>query len=110
MRSDQEIYNDIGSVLLSIAPENAIKIILYAKLEPESDCGEFTYDYVDKQGDQHWVTETADASERLLDLLVELRNFFVENFKSQEKPFWHGCEVTVNIETLKINIDFKYEN
>lgn len=110
MRSDQEIYNDIGSVLLSIAPGDAVKIILCAKLEPESDSGEFTYDYIDKQGNQHWVTETADASARLLDLLVELRNFFVDNFKSQEKPFWHGCEVTVNIETLKINIDFKYED
>ena len=74
------------------------KIILCATLDPESDCGEFTYDYVDKHGHQHWVTETADASARLLDLLVELRNFFVDNFKSQEKPFWHGCEVTVNIE------------
>ncbi|HDP0318178.1 TPA: DUF600 family protein [Salmonella enterica subsp. enterica serovar Concord] len=109
MRSDQEIYNDIGSVLLSITPSNAAKIILCAKLEPESDSGEFTYDYVDKQGNQHWITETADASERLLDLLVELRYFFVDNFKSQEKPFWHGCEVTLNVETLKINFDFKYD-
>lgn len=28
MRTDQEIYNDIGSVLLSIAPENASKVIM----------------------------------------------------------------------------------
>lgn len=110
MRESQDIYNDIGSVLLSIAPDTAEKIILCATLDPESDCGEFTYDYVDKHGHQHWVTETADASAKLLDLLVELRYFFVDNFKSQEKPFWHGCKVTVNIETLKINIDFKYED
>ncbi|ECG5862891.1 immunity protein YezG family protein [Salmonella enterica] len=110
MRSDQDIYNDIGSVLLSITPDDAVKIIMCAALEPESDCGEFTYDYVDRQGNQHWITETADASERLLDLLIELRNFFVDNFKSQEKPFWHSCEVTVNVETLKINIDFKYDD
>ncbi|ALZ95445.1 hypothetical protein [Leclercia adecarboxylata] len=110
MRESQDIYNDIGAVLLSIAPEDAVEIILNAKLEPESDCGEFTYDYVDKQGNQHWVTETADASARLLDLVVELRNFFVDNVQSLEKPFWQGCEVTVNVETLRINIDFKYEN
>jgi len=42
--------------------------------------------------------------------LVELRNFFVDNVQSLEKPFWRGCEVTVNVETLRINIDFKYEN
>lgn len=110
MRQSQDIYNDIGSGLLSIAPDTAEKIILCATLDPESDCGEFTYDYVDKQGHQHWVTETADASARLLDLLVELRNFFVDNVQSLEKPFWRGCEVTVNVETLRINIDFKYEN
>ncbi|MDU1027633.1 MAG: hypothetical protein E7A38_18930 [Leclercia adecarboxylata] len=55
MRESQDIYNDIGAVLLSIAPEDAVEIILNAKLESESDCGEFTYDYVDKQGHQHWV-------------------------------------------------------
>ena len=81
MRSDQDIYNDIGSVLLSIAPDDVVKIIFCATLEPESDCGEFTYDYVDRQGKKHWITETADASERLLDLLIELRDFFVDNFK-----------------------------
>ena len=32
MRSDQDIYNDIGSVLLSITPSDAVKIILCAKL------------------------------------------------------------------------------
>ncbi len=47
MRESQDIYNDIGAVLLSIAPEDAVEIILNAKLESESDCGEFTYDYVD---------------------------------------------------------------
>lgn len=55
MRQSQDIYNDIGSVLLSIAPDTAEKIILCATLDPESDCDEFTYDYVDKQGHQHWV-------------------------------------------------------
>ena len=68
MRESQDIYNDIGAVLLSIAPEDAVEIILNVKLEPESDCGEFTYDYVDKQGNQHWVTETADASARKINI------------------------------------------
>lgn len=52
MRESQNIYNDIGSVLLSIAPDTAEKIILCATLDPESDCGEFSYDYIDKQGNQ----------------------------------------------------------
>lgn len=80
MRSDQGIYNDIGPALLSLAFENALKIIFCAKLEPESDCGEFTYDYIDKQGVQDWVTDTENSSEKLLELLFELRNFFVDDF------------------------------
>ena len=110
MRTDQEIYNDIGSILLSIAPDDAKNIILCAKLEPESDSGEFTYDYIDNHGGQHWLTETRDASEKLLDLLVELRGVLVDAFKSQEKSFWHSCEISINIDDLKINITFGYND
>ncbi|MBK5647338.1 MAG: hypothetical protein I4N51_09775, partial [Acinetobacter sp.] len=106
MRTEQEIYNDIGEVILSIAPENAQKIIVQSILAKESDCGEFTYDYIDSQGIKQWVKDTKNASELLLDLLVELRTYFVENIESEsgEKSFWHGCIITVDLETLKINI------
>lgn len=110
MRTDQEIYNDIGSILLSIAPDDAKKIVLCAKLEPESDSGEFTYDYIDSHGGQHWITETRDASERLLDLLVELRVFFSIHIESHKNALWHSCEVIIDVENLKINIDFKYDD
>ncbi|AYP22833.1 hypothetical protein [Pantoea agglomerans] len=110
MRSDQEIYNDIGSVLLSVAPENASKIIMRADLSPENDHCRCEFDYISVDtGDTGWFSAGAQANGDLFDLLVELRNYFVDTFKSQEKPFWHSCEVTVNVETLKINIDFKYD-
>lgn len=110
MRSDQDIYNDIGRVLLSVAPDNISKIIMRAELSPESDHCKCEFDYVDKiTGDTNWFSAGAQANGKLLDLFIELRNFFVDNFKSQEKPFWHACEVTVNVETLNINIDFKYD-
>jgi len=37
MRNDQEIYKDIGTVLYSIAPDEAKKIIMRAELSPEND-------------------------------------------------------------------------
>lgn len=111
MRSDQEIYNDIGSILLSAAPDSASKIMMRATLSPENDHCKCEFDYVDKcTGDINWFSAGAQANSDLLDLLVELRNYFLDNFKSQEKPFWHSCEVTVNVETLKLNIDFKYDD
>lgn len=111
MRTDQEIYNDIGSILLSIVPENASKIIMRAELSPEGDHCKCEFDYINTDtGDTDWFSAGAQANGDLFDLLVELRNYFVDNFKSQEKPFWHGCEVTVDVKTLKINIDFKYDD
>ncbi|NIG76581.1 hypothetical protein F3J34_23730 [Klebsiella sp. Ap-873] len=107
MRSDQQIYNDIGSILLSTVPDSASRIMMRAILSPENDHCKCEFDYVDKRtGDTNWFSAGAQANSDLLDLLVELRNYFVDNLKS---PFWHSCEVTVNVETLKINIDFKYD-
>ncbi|CAI0979183.1 Uncharacterised protein [Serratia rubidaea] len=111
MRTDQEIYNDIGSILFAIAPDIASKVIMRAELSPENDHCKCEFDYVNATtGDTDWFSAGAQANGDLFDLLVELRDYFVDNFKSQEKPFWHGCEVTVNVETLKINIDFKYDD
>lgn len=111
MRSDQEIYNDIGSVLLSVAPESASKIIMRAVLSPENDHCKCEFDYADKfSGEVNWFSAGVQANSDIFDLLIELRSYFIENFKSQKKPFWHACEVTVNVETLKINIDFKYDD
>ncbi|MGG7448518.1 hypothetical protein ACQ3G7_20880 [Kosakonia oryzendophytica] len=110
MRTDQEIYNDIGSILLAVVPDTGSKVIMRAELSPENDHCKCEFDYVDKlTGKMNWFSAGARANSDLLDLLVELRNYFLANFNSQEKPFWHGCEVTVDVESLKINIDFKYD-
>ncbi|AYA39216.1 DUF600 family protein [Xenorhabdus nematophila] len=110
MRDDQEIYNDIGKVLFSIAPEDASKVIVSASLEPENDSGEFTYDYADKNGEEKWINDPRDASPQLLDLLVELRTYLLDAFKSEKPPFWHSCVVTLDVEKVKLNINFKYED
>lgn len=110
MRIDQEIYNDIGAILLAVAPAGASKIIMRAALSPENDHCKCEFDYVDKLTEKvNWFSAGVHANSELLDHLVELRNYFVDNFNSQEEPFWHSCEVVVDVETLKINIDFKYD-
>ncbi|WP_323837809.1 immunity protein YezG family protein [Photorhabdus africana] len=110
MRDDQEIYNDIGKVLFSIAPDDASKVIVNASLEPKNDSGEFTYDYVNKNGEEKWINDTYDASPQLLDLLVELRIYLLDNFKSEKPPFWHSCVITLDIEKVKLNVNLKYED
>jgi len=111
MRTDQEIYKDITSILLAVVPDAALKVIMRAELSPGNDHCKCEFDYVDKlTGKINWFSAGARANGDLLDLLVELRNYFVANFNSQEKPFRHGCKVTVDVEKLKINFDFKYDN
>ena len=82
MRTDQEIYNDIGSVLLSIAPENASKVIMRAELSPENDHCKCEFDYINADtGNTDWFSAGAQANGDLFDFLVELRNYFLDNFK-----------------------------
>lgn len=109
MRHSQDIYNDIGSLLVSAAPDSAAKIIMRAELSPEGDHCKSEFDYVDGlSGETNWFNAGAQANADLLDLLVELRTFFVNNISSKQPSFWHACEITVDVETLRIKIDFKY--
>jgi hypothetical protein len=87
MRSDQEIYNDIGSILLCAAPEKASKIMMRAMLSSENDHCKCEFDYVGNHtGDINWFSAGAQSNGEIFDLIVELRNYFIENFKSQGKP------------------------
>lgn len=109
MRESQAIYNDIGSVLVAAAPDNAATVIVRAELSPENDHCKCEFDYVDSiSGETNWFTAGAQANADLLDLLVELRTFFDNNISSKQPSFWHACEITVDVETLRIKIDFKY--
>ena len=111
MRQSQDIYNDIGSVLIAAAPDSAAKIIARAELSPEGDHCKCEFDYVDSNsGETNWFTAGAQANADLLDLLVELRRFFVENVSSHRPSFWHACEIKADVEKLNITIDFKYSD
>lgn len=111
MRQSQDVYNDIGSVLIAAAPDSAAKIIARAELSPEGDHCKCEFDYVDStSGETNWFTAGAQANADLLDLLVELRRFFVENVSSHRPSFWHACEIKADVEKLNITIDFKYSD
>ncbi|WP_392563855.1 hypothetical protein RHO13_11575 [Orbus wheelerorum] len=110
MRNDNDIYNDIGQILFNISPNGAKKVILQAEFVPEGDVCTFLYDYVDIGNKTKWFeNESAQASSKLMDYLIELKKYTLENNLTNGNPIWTGCIVTVDIEKLKINIDFKYE-
>ncbi|MER2475088.1 hypothetical protein ABR965_22765, partial [Photorhabdus laumondii] len=107
--TDDEIYSRIGKVLYEAAPENAIKIFLDAELSPENDHAKFLFDYVDNLGEKKWfVPNSPDVDGKLIETLVELRKYYIENNLTNGLPAWSGCEITVDLDKMKINIDFKY--
>lgn len=110
MRKDNDIYNDIGQILFNIAPNDAKKVILQAEFVPEGDVCTFLYDYVDINDDIQWFENgSAQASGELMDYLIELKRYTLDNNLTNGHPIWTGCIVTVDIENSKINIEFKYE-
>lgn len=108
MRSDDDIYNDIGRLLFEAAPKAACKVIMRAKLSRELDSCEYEYDYVDEQGNSFWFTAGGRTNLNILDLLVELRSWYVKNKLTAEMPVWTGCEVTLDLVKVKISINFIY--
>lgn len=111
MSLDDEIYKEIGQLLYNSAPDDAKLIIMDAELSPEGDSCRFNYDYINDNNEKKWfLPEDGLTDQRLRELLVSLREFFIENFKSKQKPFWHGCIVKLDIEKSEINIEFKYDD
>lgn len=104
------LHNKIGQLLVDASPKKAYKIIVCATLSLEGDSCEYEYDYVDKEGHQDWFIPDKNASYDLRLLLVELRNYYIKNNLTNGLPAWSGCKIIVDLETMKINIDFKYED
>ncbi|KTB56531.1 hypothetical protein AO067_02985 [Pseudomonas viridiflava ICMP 13104] len=108
MRNDSEIYNDMGAVLVAIAPKDACKVIMRAKLSEELDTCSYEYDYIDDHGKSAWLTAGGRANTDMLDLLVELRKWYIKNKLTADLPAWNGCEVTLDLANEKLGIDFTY--
>ncbi|EPV8386192.1 hypothetical protein ACWASM_004954 [Enterobacter cloacae] len=107
---DDELYSEIGRILFESAPEDAQKLFLDAELSPENDHAKFLYDYINKQGEKTWFLPGTSATDSLLlKKLVELRNFYIEQGLTGGRPVWHGCLVTVDLEKMKINLDYRYD-
>jgi len=107
---DDELYSEIGRILFESAPENAQVILLDAELSSENDHAKFLYDYVDTKGVKTWFLPGTPATDSmLLERLVELRKYYVTNNLTNGKPAWHGCLVTVDLENMKINLDYRYD-
>ncbi|KRP65229.1 hypothetical protein TX23_26660 [Pseudomonas paralactis] len=107
---EQLFYEKIGQLLIDAGPSDAKKIIARAELFAEGDGGSYEFDYFNKAGDLNWFDPDGRAVGDLTELLVQLRSHFVMNGLCAGEKAWSGCVVTLDVENIKINIEFKYDN
>ena len=108
--NEQRLYEKIGQLLIDAGPSDAKKIIARAELFAEGDGGSYEFDYFDKAGDLNWFDPDGRAVGDLTDLLVQLRRCFVLNGLCTDEKSWSGCTVSLDVENIKVNIEFKYDN
>lgn len=104
-----DLHNKIGQLLVDAGPAEAKKIIARAKLALDGESCEYEYDYVDQQDNLDWFVPDKLASYHLRLLLVNLRDYYIQNNMMQGKAPWTGCDITVEIPAEKISISFKYD-
>ena len=108
-RADNDIYLDVASILSEAAPIGAAQMVMSAKLTPESDACRFTYDSVNGAGEKSWLVPGAKVNSSLMDLVVELRTWFVAAGLTAGRAPWSDCEFTLDLSTEQINVQFSYD-
>ncbi|MDE9428223.1 hypothetical protein KKJ06_17730 [Xenorhabdus bovienii] len=111
MINDDELYSEISRILYEAAPDDAQTILLDAELSPGNDHVKFLYDYIDESGCKKWYLSPSPKTDReLIENLAMLRKYYVENNLTNDHSSWSGWLVTVDLNKMKINIEFKYED
>ncbi|MCU6678633.1 hypothetical protein [Leclercia tamurae] len=103
------LHNKIGQLLVNAGPADAKTIIARAKLARDGESCEYEYDYIYQQDNEDWFVPDKLASYHLRLLLVNLRDYYMQNNMTNGKAPWTGCDITIDIPAEKISINLKYD-
>lgn len=103
----QDFYNEIGQVLVSICPDNSRKIIMKFASTAKEDVFTYQYFYYVSADRVSFLPEES-IEQDLKVLFLNLKKFFIDNNLTNGLPAWLGCEVSVDLEKMKIHFDMKY--
>ena len=109
MRSDDDVYLDVSSILTGISPPSADRLTMRARLAPESDVCDFEVDVIRKDGGVEWLSPDGKSLESLMKLIVELRNWYVSNGLTNGRPPWNACEFSLDVASQRLSVGFLYE-
>jgi len=106
---DKYIYQKIAQLLVDAGPLDARKIIVKASVFDLGDGGEYEFDYMDNAGEVNWFDPDGRAVGDLTDILVELRDWYVANNLTTGQRAWVGCLISLDVQSMKIGIEFIYK-
>lgn len=104
------LHSKISQLLVDAGPADAKKIIARTKLARDGESCEYEYDYIDQQNNEDWFVPDKLASYPLRLLLVNLRDYHIQNNMTNGKAPWTGCDITVEIPAENISISLKYDD
>lgn len=110
MKGLDDLHHKIGQLLVDAGPESAREIVARAKLSLDGESCEYEYDYIDQSGNEDWFVPDKLASHDLRLLLVEMRDFYIQNNMTNGKTAWTACEITVDIVKGTISINLQYDD
>ncbi|AKN92140.1 hypothetical protein ACU10_02810 [Xanthomonas oryzae pv. oryzicola] len=110
MKSDNEIYNEIASILVDAAPADAEKLKINAEMKHGDDHCKSVYYYENKDGHEDWfIPNGKDINEKIMDLLIDLRRYFRLNNLFKDGSPWVAISMVIDINKSKVYSDFFYE-
>ena len=84
MRDLEDLHNQIAQLLVNAGPADAKTIIARAKLALDGESCEYEYDYIDQRDNENWFVPDKLASYHLRLLLVNLRDYYIQNNRNVE--------------------------
>lgn len=109
MREDSSIYNGISQILLNVAPIEAKKVIMKAKFLSNDQRCHYEYDYINDLNERNWFTTSRYVNLGILNYLIKLRQFHIDNNLTNGKTIWTGCELMIDLDKNRVNINFMYD-
>ncbi|MFJ5236287.1 hypothetical protein ACIP86_06075 [Pseudomonas neuropathica] len=107
--SEDEIYRQIGQILIDTAPDTASVVIVEAELSPEDDHCKLLFDYIDGNGEKDWFSPgSPEVDVGIHENLIALRNLYKAQNMTSGLPVWNSCVITLDTVLGKLKIDFNY--
>lgn len=109
MRNGDDVHRAVSSILNGIAPERAVRLTMRARLVPDSNVCDFEFDALRPSGELEWLDPDGGTLEKLMELVVELRDWHAMTGLTGDRDPWVACEFSLEVATMRISVGLLHE-